>query len=102
MFFFFQAEDGIRDKLVTGVQTCALPRFRRSISAAAGSGERAADASVNRVSAIGATLVKRHASCFIVGKPSSANRAIAPSRISRSQAGAPAAPLLANAWKSRT
>src|SRR2546423_2741572 len=25
MYFFFQAEDGIRDKLVTGVQTCALP-----------------------------------------------------------------------------
>src|SRR6266404_8968749 len=25
LFFFFQAEDGIRDKLVTGVQTCALP-----------------------------------------------------------------------------
>ena len=25
MSFFFQAEDGIRDKLVTGVQTCALP-----------------------------------------------------------------------------
>src|SRR5205823_3936878 len=25
MVFFFQAEDGIRDKLVTGVQTCALP-----------------------------------------------------------------------------
>src|SRR5687767_15749281 len=24
-FYFFQAEDGIRDKLVTGVQTCALP-----------------------------------------------------------------------------
>ena len=23
--FFFQAEDGIRDRLVTGVQTCALP-----------------------------------------------------------------------------
>src|SRR5687767_15550950 len=34
-FFFFQAEDGIRDKLVTGVQTCALPIFRnpRSIHA---------------------------------------------------------------------
>src|SRR2546425_8191784 len=29
-FFFFQAEDGIRDKLVTGVQTCALPISRRS------------------------------------------------------------------------
>src|SRR5205823_7951484 len=26
--FFFQAEDGIRDKLVTGVQTCALPICR--------------------------------------------------------------------------
>src|SRR3712207_8572844 len=25
MFFFFQAEDGIRDIGVTGVQTCALP-----------------------------------------------------------------------------
>src|SRR5256714_12622700 len=28
-FFFFQAEDGIRDKLVTGVQTCALPISNR-------------------------------------------------------------------------
>src|SRR5437763_5703649 len=26
-FFFFQAEDGIRDTSVTGVQTCALPIF---------------------------------------------------------------------------
>ena len=25
LFFFFQAEDGIRDTSVTGVQTCALP-----------------------------------------------------------------------------
>src|SRR2546430_11911547 len=31
LFFFFQAEDGIRDLTVTGVQTCALP-----ISAAGG------------------------------------------------------------------
>src|SRR2546425_6170401 len=29
VFFFFQAEDGIRDKLVTGVQTCALPIWSR-------------------------------------------------------------------------
>src|SRR5690625_5743879 len=28
-FFFFQAEDGIRDGHVTGVQTCALPISRR-------------------------------------------------------------------------
>src|SRR3989454_1009351 len=34
IFFFFQAEDGIRDYKVTGVQTCALPIF--------GSGARAA------------------------------------------------------------
>src|SRR5437867_7818265 len=27
-YFFFQAEDGIRDRTVTGVQTCALPIFR--------------------------------------------------------------------------
>src|SRR2546425_13301830 len=31
-FFFFQAEDGIRDKLVTGVQTCALPISRGGAS----------------------------------------------------------------------
>src|SRR5258707_829092 len=29
LFFFFQAEDGIRDIGVTGVQTCALPISRR-------------------------------------------------------------------------
>src|SRR2546430_10637410 len=28
-FFFFQAEDGIRDLTVTGVQTCALPIYAR-------------------------------------------------------------------------
>src|SRR5436189_4887231 len=35
VFFFFQAEDGIRDTSVTGVQTCALPisrMIRRSVS----------------------------------------------------------------------
>src|SRR2546429_9331702 len=30
LFFFFQAEDGIRDVAVTGVQTCALPIFHRA------------------------------------------------------------------------
>src|SRR2546425_8878506 len=34
LFFFFQAEDGIRDKLVTGVQTCALPISGREIGGA--------------------------------------------------------------------
>src|SRR2546429_6190535 len=36
LFFFFQAEDGIRDVAVTGVQTCALPiyphRFRHTFA----------------------------------------------------------------------
>src|SRR5437764_10613241 len=31
VFFFFQAEDGIRDTSVTGVQTCALPIYRQRI-----------------------------------------------------------------------
>src|SRR5882762_6990113 len=32
-FFFFQAEDGIRDSSVTGVQTCALPISRHPAGA---------------------------------------------------------------------
>src|SRR5207244_6915733 len=45
-FFFFQAEDGIRDDLVTGVQTCALPIFHpipawvRSLAATVHPGHR--------------------------------------------------------------
>src|SRR5262249_58888312 len=36
LFFFFQAEDGIRDWSVTGVQTCALPISRDAARAADG------------------------------------------------------------------
>src|SRR3989441_430263 len=43
-FFFFQAEDGIRDKLVTGVQTCALPISQ----GARGPGERGDHGGVHR------------------------------------------------------
>src|SRR5690349_19631186 len=44
-FFFFQAEDGIRDLYVTGVQTCALPIFSGpSTSAATSSAPSAARA----------------------------------------------------------
>src|SRR5688500_20150737 len=35
VFFFFQAEDGIRDYKVTGVQTCALPISSPSRTSAA-------------------------------------------------------------------
>src|SRR5438552_10007819 len=34
LFFFFQAEDGIRDDLVTGVQTCALPIYEERLAQA--------------------------------------------------------------------
>src|SRR2546421_3149090 len=33
VFFFFQAEDGIRDLIVTGVQTCALPIYLHGLDA---------------------------------------------------------------------
>src|SRR2546422_7426123 len=38
-FFFFQAEDGIRDVAVTGVQTCALPISGRDSDGAARPGD---------------------------------------------------------------
>src|SRR5207253_8647028 len=41
-FFFFQAEDGIRDGHVTGVQTCALPIFVASSVPWAGNGSHGA------------------------------------------------------------
>ena len=48
--FFFQAEDGIRDRLVTGVQTCALPISGRvyllSVTATKPSGAETVAASV--------------------------------------------------------
>src|SRR5699024_11376082 len=31
LIFFFQAEDGIRDRNVTGVQTCALPIYSEQV-----------------------------------------------------------------------
>src|SRR5882762_10769902 len=37
--FFFQAEDGIRDSSVTGVQTCALPIYLHALRVVAGPGE---------------------------------------------------------------
>src|SRR5256886_12346804 len=42
-FFFFQAEDGIRDLTVTGVQTCALPICERAVAEALVAGRSTAD-----------------------------------------------------------
>src|SRR2546429_7027378 len=46
VFFFFQAEDGIRDVAVTGVQTCALPIYERQRSRSGGAVECPRDHSV--------------------------------------------------------
>src|SRR2546430_7584334 len=58
LFFFFQAEDGIRDLTVTGVQTCALPIF--------GEAERptAADAAVRLQIRTGDELLRRRRWAF--------------------------------------
>src|SRR2546421_3850193 len=56
-FFFFQAEDGIRDLIVTGVQTCALPisraalveRCKRRLERVGFGRERRADARQHRL-----------------------------------------------------
>src|SRR5216684_7757573 len=42
-FFFFQAEDGIRDVAVTGVQTCALPISKLLAGAMEALGQQLAD-----------------------------------------------------------
>ena len=68
MCFFFQAEDGIRDRLVTGVQTCALPILiradlevpeeRRDIRLADRSRQVITTCGVGNLAAMGAKLLK--------------------------------------------
>src|SRR5688500_19068731 len=52
IYFFFQAEDGIRDYKVTGVQTCALPIYRQG-RRAGGPGADDVQQDVGRVPARG-------------------------------------------------
>src|SRR6266496_5076283 len=47
-FFFFQAEDGIRDLYVTGVQTCALPILLASGATESGATVHFADEAFDR------------------------------------------------------
>src|SRR5687768_17769773 len=49
-FFFFQAEDGIRDVAVTGVQTCALPIFATHLERLAADGGADAEAAAEVLS----------------------------------------------------
>src|SRR6266542_5544937 len=48
-FFFFQAEDGIRDATVTGVQTSALPICSRGLAALFPQPERARDGGQHQI-----------------------------------------------------
>src|SRR5256885_7126004 len=49
-FFFFQAEDGIRDYKVTGVQTCALPIWNKHFAGTSNPAKRKDQSSPNRSS----------------------------------------------------
>src|SRR5206468_5802941 len=69
-FFFFQAEDGIRDLIVTGVQTCALPILVTIIAKDA----TTADGLSKVVSVLGAArgfpiVQSEHAEARVVRKP---------------------------------
>src|SRR2546427_4273126 len=58
-FFFFQAEDGIRDLTVTGVQTCALPIWSRETSCCACSSTRRGDSSPSRAKSPSRAVIPR-------------------------------------------
>src|SRR6266446_8837472 len=80
-FFFFQAEDGIRDYKVTGVQTCALPISAPTARSRAGSFPSSARASKAGIS------VERPVH---VGAPSTRSQ-IWPPTIARTRSGEPGA-----------
>src|SRR5690349_16705911 len=64
--FFFQAEDGIRDLYVTGVQTCALPIWRASAASGAsrlGPATRASSGRCNRAARRSRTPSSRRRGC---------------------------------------
>src|SRR5690625_7783782 len=58
--FILQAEDGIRDGHVTGVQTCALPIFRRRpVAAASGTADEPAPVDCSRAARSAASRCSR-------------------------------------------
>src|SRR5437867_1226830 len=59
-FFFFQAEDGIRDRTVTGVQTCALPILVEELAYREERVDSQAVVSVDQQDRRGAAGVGRH------------------------------------------
>src|SRR5260221_9930595 len=78
-FFFFQAEDGIRDHCVTGVQTCALPISRLVlIDFNRASGQR--QLGLNGSYWAFASAQQRSASTLLRFKPLGYNRTLIPVR----------------------
>src|SRR2546429_9492148 len=77
MSFFFQAEDGIRDVAVTGVQTCALPIY--------GGSQRLCTARLVRSRSLGAGQTSRAGSFALPGNSGSLK--LSPGRAWRSEEG---------------
>src|ERR1017187_10729870 len=72
VFFFFQAEDGIRDTSVTGVQTCALPifsPFRVSIGASSYGTRRLSSSRSGSLRRLGAEMRPWGAAASLLGLP---------------------------------
>src|SRR5207248_6644993 len=58
--FFFQAEDGIRDRTVTGVQTCALPILLANILVIDEAGEEVGDVASPEIDARVKPSLRQH------------------------------------------
>src|SRR2546430_8275893 len=85
--FFFQAEDGIRDLTVTGVQTCALPIYRLFYDTIKGGDFRAREANVYRLAELSVRIIDQ---CVAQGVPCAreyggllANRSFGGAQVSR-------------------
>src|SRR5699024_3507006 len=80
LFFFFQAEDGIRDRNVTGVQTCALPISWPSAAAPSKCRRAAASAAATRSKLVLRDTSARKERFSTVMFPLALDRAVGPSR----------------------
>src|SRR2546430_8816318 len=93
-FFFFQAEDGIRDLTVTGVQTCALPISAPRALAAAAPSERDCSRTIAEHPPTRVAGPARFAAQSALPAKCSATRTTSSNRISVDRARKSPAPLL--------
>src|SRR2546422_9333274 len=92
-FFFFQAEDGIRDVAVTGVQTCALPisSERDRLDAGRSCTERLAEGlqlpsrlQPRAADPLSTTFLRESLEAFVAQKSDPGRRSTGPPRLRRS------------------